>query len=72
VPLIAATLLTVVASQVPKLGDSLADVAAVVPSYVVFLVVMAFAGKVVARLFRLEAPAGGPGDRVHRRDDGAR
>lgn len=49
----AATLLTVVASQVPQLGDSLADVAAVVPFYVVFLVVMAFAGRAVARLFRL-------------------
>ncbi|AWZ08584.1 MULTISPECIES: bile acid:sodium symporter [unclassified Streptomyces] len=57
VPLMAATLLVVVASQVPKLGGRLSDVAAVVPFYVVFLVVMAFAGKVVARLFRLDAPA---------------
>ncbi|GHA69762.1 arsenic resistance protein [Streptomyces termitum] len=54
VPLMAATLLTVVASQVPKLGDSLTDVAAVVPFYAAFLVVMAFAGKAVARLFRLD------------------
>ncbi|MCO6747965.1 MULTISPECIES: arsenic resistance protein [Streptomyces] len=58
VPLMAATLLTVVASQVPKIGDSLGDVAAVVPFYVAFLVVMAFAGLVVARLFRLGTPAG--------------
>ncbi|MGW5638819.1 arsenic resistance protein [Streptomyces sp. NPDC003832] len=58
VPLMAATLLTVVASQVPELGDSRADVVAVVPFYVVFLVVMAFAGRAVARLFRLAAPAG--------------
>jgi ACR3 family arsenite transporter len=57
VPLMAATLLTVVASQLPKLGDSLADVARVVPFYVIFLVVMAFAGLGVARLFRLEVPA---------------
>ncbi len=57
VPLMAATLLVVVASQVPKLGDSLADVVAVVPFYAAFLVVMAFAGKAVARLFRLDAPA---------------
>lgn len=56
VPLMAATLLVVVASQVPKLGGSLADVAAVVPFYVAFLVVMAFAGKAVARLFRLDPP----------------
>lgn len=32
VPLMAATVLVVVASRVPKLGDSLADVAAVVPA----------------------------------------
>ncbi|KLJ00224.1 bile acid:sodium symporter [Streptomyces albidoflavus] len=58
VPLMAATLLTVVASQVPKIGDSLGDVVAVVPFYAAFLVVMAFAGRAVARLFRLPAPAG--------------
>ncbi|MEU1301316.1 arsenic resistance protein [Streptomyces shenzhenensis] len=57
VPLMCATLLAVVASQVPELGDggSLSDVAAVVPFYAAFLVVMAFAGLAVARLFRLEA-----------------
>ncbi|MFJ7208035.1 arsenic resistance protein [Streptomyces sp. NPDC098789] len=58
VPLMATTLLTVVASQVPKLGDSLADVARVVPFYVLFLIVMAFAGLAVARLFRLDVPDG--------------
>lgn len=58
VPLMAATLLVVVASQIPRLDDSFGDVAAVVPFYVVFLVVMAFAGRGVARLFRLDAPAG--------------
>ncbi|MCX5460876.1 arsenic resistance protein [Streptomyces albidoflavus] len=58
VPLMAVTLLTVVASQVPKIGDSLGDVAAVVPFYAAFLVVMAFAGLAVARLFRLGTPAG--------------
>ncbi|WDV32584.1 bile acid:sodium symporter [Streptomyces sp. AD16] len=57
VPLMAATLLTVVASQVPKTGGSLGDVAAVVPFYAVFLVIMAFAGLAVARLLRLAAPA---------------
>ncbi|GLY24201.1 bile acid:sodium symporter [Micromonospora sp. NBRC 101691] len=58
VPLMAATLLTVVASQVPKLGDGLADVVRVVPFYVLFLIVMAFAGLGVARLFRLRVPEG--------------
>ncbi|MFJ4826182.1 arsenic resistance protein [Streptomyces bacillaris] len=56
VPLMAATLLVVVASQVPKLGGNLTDVAAVIPFYVAFLVVMAFAGKAVARAFRLDVP----------------
>ncbi|MFI7707467.1 arsenic resistance protein [Nonomuraea sp. NPDC049480] len=58
VPLMAATLITVVASQVPKLDGNLAAVAAVVPFYVLFLVVMAVAGLAVARLFRLDVPAG--------------
>ncbi|UJV41823.1 arsenic resistance protein [Streptomyces sp. AMCC400023] len=58
VPLMAATLLIVVASQIPKLDDSLVDVAAVVPFYVLFLLVMAFAGKAMAHLFRLDTGAG--------------
>ncbi|MFZ3570521.1 arsenic resistance protein [Streptomyces sp. BH097] len=58
VPLMAATLLTVVASQVPKLDDSLGDVARVVPFYVLFLLVMAFAGRAVARLLRLDTSSG--------------
>ncbi|MFI5569185.1 bile acid:sodium symporter [Streptomyces sp. NPDC051740] len=57
VPLTAVTLITVVASQVPKLDGRLGDVAAVIPVYAVFLIVMAFAGRLVARLFRLDAPA---------------
>lgn len=58
VPLMCATLFTVVASQVSELGDGLAVVAPVVPVYALFLVVMAFAGVGVARLFRLDVPAG--------------
>ena len=52
VPLMAATLFAVVGSQVPKL-DTAGPVLRVVPVYVVFLVVMAFAGVAVARAFRL-------------------
>ncbi|MGV9309856.1 hypothetical protein ACWENQ_45340 [Nonomuraea sp. NPDC004354] len=55
---LAATLITVVASQVPKLDGNLAAVVGVVPFYVLFLSVMAVAGLAVARLFRLDAPAG--------------
>jgi ACR3 family arsenite transporter len=58
VPLLAATLFVVVASQVPHIHDDLGDVVGVVPFYVLFLVVMAFAGLGVSRLFRLDpAPA---------------
>lgn len=58
VPLMAATLLTVVTSQVPKLEGNLGDVAHVVPFYVLFLLVMAFVGLAVTRLFRLSTPDG--------------
>lgn len=57
VPLMIVTLFVVVASQSPKLGDGLGEVAPVVPFYVGFLIVMAFAGLGVARLFRLPVPA---------------
>ncbi|MFI7025114.1 arsenic resistance protein [Micromonospora sp. NPDC049900] len=57
VPLMAATLFVVVASQVPKVRDDITDVIAVVPYYVLFLIVMAVTGLVVARVFRLDTPA---------------
>jgi hypothetical protein len=38
-------------------GDSLTDVSGVIPFC--FLIVMAFAGRAIARPFRLEAAAGG-------------
>ncbi|MFC7303709.1 bile acid:sodium symporter [Streptomyces monticola] len=58
VPLMAAVLVTVAASQLPELGGALTDVAQVVPFYVLFLAVMAAAGRAVARLFRLGAADG--------------
>ncbi|MFY1704099.1 arsenic resistance protein [Micromonospora sp. WMMA1923] len=57
VPLMAATLFVVVASQVPKVGEGFAEVVAVVPFYLLFLVVMAVAGLGVARVFRLDVAA---------------
>ncbi|MCE3556040.1 bile acid:sodium symporter [Pseudonocardia sp. RS11V-5] len=53
VPLMVATLLIVVASQVSKLGRDLSVAAAVAPFYVLFLVVTALLGTGVARLFGL-------------------
>jgi arsenite transporter len=58
VPLMVATLLVVVASQVPKLGDGGTAVLGVIPFYVVFLIVMALLGLAVARAFRLDVHAG--------------
>ncbi len=52
--LMAATLLVVTASQVPKISPQLDRVAAVVPLYVTFLAVMAGAGMLLARAFRLD------------------
>lgn len=54
VPLMAATLFVVVGSQVPKLGGRFDDIAAVVPIYAGFLVVMALLGHAAARVARLD------------------
>lgn len=61
VPLMVATLLVVVASQIPKLGANTAaatTVLGVVPFYVAFLVAMALLGLLVARTFRLDTASG--------------
>lgn len=58
VPLMAATLFTVTASQVPGLDGRLDTVVGAAPFFVGFLVVMAFAGRLVARVFRLGVPEG--------------
>lgn len=58
VPFMALTLLVVVASQLPEIGDSLGQVARVVPVYVTFLVVMAVAGVAAARAFGLATKEG--------------
>jgi ACR3 family arsenite transporter len=57
VPLMAATLFIVVAGQIPAISDRLGQVAAVVPLYVAFLVVMAGLGWLLACLFRLDVPS---------------
>lgn len=56
VPLMAIVLLVVAASQIPKVSGSLGDVAAVVPFYVAFLVVMAYVGRWVASRFAFDNP----------------
>ncbi len=54
VPMMGATLLVVIASQLPRVQDSIGQIAAVVPVYVAFLVVMPIIGRVAAGVLRLE------------------
>ncbi|MBP1987441.1 ACR3 family arsenite efflux pump ArsB [Halolamina salifodinae] len=56
VPMLAVTLLVVIASQLPRIGDSLGQVAAAVPVYVAFLVVMPPIARLVGA--RLDLPVG--------------
>lgn len=48
VPMMGATLLVVIASQLPRVQDSIGQIAAVVPVYVAFLVVMPLLGRLAA------------------------
>nr|WP_199859692.1 bile acid:sodium symporter [Frigoribacterium sp. CFBP 8759] len=57
VPLMMATLFTVVASQAGAVGDSLGQLLVLVPIYAGFLVVMAALGIGAGRIFRLDVPA---------------
>ena len=58
VPLMVVTLFTVVASQIRGVGERLPALAAVVPLFVAFAVVMVALGVVAARWARLDVPAG--------------
>ncbi len=58
VALMAATLLVVVASQVPHVKDEFGDVLGVVPIYVAFLVLMAVVGRILAVRMRFDPPTG--------------
>jgi ACR3 family arsenite transporter len=57
VPLMMATLFTVVASQAGAVGDSLGQLLVLIPIYAGFLVVMAALGISASRIFRLDVPA---------------
>ena len=56
VPLMSATLLVVVGSQVPKLNGNVRQIASVIPFYIAFLIVMPLAGWAVATMLRLDVP----------------
>jgi ACR3 family arsenite efflux pump ArsB len=57
VPLMALTLLVVVASQFPRVRDDIDQVAGVVPLYIAFLVVMAVVGRWLGLALSFDAPA---------------
>jgi ACR3 family arsenite transporter len=54
VPMMGVTLFVVIASQLPRVADSFGQVAAVVPVYIAFLVIMPLLGRVAAGLFGLD------------------
>lgn len=56
VPLMMATLIVVVASQIPGIGAALGDVLATVPLYVTFVVVVTPIGVILAKAMRLDVP----------------
>jgi ACR3 family arsenite efflux pump ArsB len=53
VPMMGATLLVVIASQLPRVEDSIGQIASVVPVYVAFLVIMPLLGRLVAGVFQM-------------------
>lgn len=54
VPMLGVTLFVVIASQLPRVQDSIGQIVAVVPIYVVFLTLMPLLGRVTAGLFRMD------------------
>jgi len=54
VPMMGATLFVVIASQLPRVQDSIDQIAAVVPVYVAFLLVMPVVGRAVAGFLGME------------------
>ncbi|MEF8786445.1 MAG: bile acid:sodium symporter [Haloarculaceae archaeon] len=57
VPMMGATLLVVIASQLPRVQDSIGQLAVVVPVYVAFLVVMPLLGRTAAGLLGMDTGA---------------
>lgn len=54
VPMMGVTLFVVVASQLPRVQDSIGQIAAVIPVYVAFLLVMPLLGRLAAGLLRMD------------------
>jgi ACR3 family arsenite efflux pump ArsB len=57
VPMMGVTLFVVIASQLPRVQDSIGQITVVVPVYVAFLVIMPLLGRVVAGVFQMDVGA---------------
>lgn len=53
VPMMGVTLFVVIASQLPRVQDSIGQIAIVVPVYIAFLVIMPFLGRLAAGAFQM-------------------
>ena len=58
VPMMGVTLFVVIASQLPRVQDSINQIAVAVPIYVAFLVIMPLLGRLAAGLFRMDVCEG--------------
>lgn len=58
VPMLGVTLFVVIASQLPRVRESLDQIAAVVPIYVAFLIIMPLLGRLAAGWFQMDAGEG--------------
>ncbi|MFP4590725.1 MAG: arsenic resistance protein [Halobacteriales archaeon] len=54
VPMMGVTLFVVIASQLPRVQDSIGQIAVVVPVYIAFLVIMPLLGRLAAGLFQMD------------------
>lgn len=54
VPMMGVTLFVVIASQLPRVQESIGQIAVVVPVYVAFIVIMPLLGRVAAGLFQMD------------------
>ena len=54
VPMMGTTLFVVIASQLPRVQDSIGQIVVVVPVYIAFLLIMPFLGRLAAGLFQMD------------------
>lgn len=58
VPFMALTLFVIIASQIGKLSMYIDEILKVIPIYILFMMIMPFVSKLVAKCFKLDVPSG--------------